>query len=127
MLNKDDKKFIADLVTGQISGLDNKINGLEQKLTAKIDGVEQKLTAKIDGLDKKIDGVDSRLSTEIRHNGVLIEKMQGDIDFLVEGHQTLNGRLTRIETDVTEIKETIFDYPILRETVKEHSRLLAAK
>ena len=100
-MTKDDRQFIASL----IKGLDDKITGL----------------------DKKIDEVDKRLSTEIRHNGVLIEKMQGDIDFLVEGHQTLNARLIRVEADVTEIKETIFDYPILRDVVKEHSRLLAVK
>ena len=109
MLNKDDKKFIVDLVTSQI-------NNLDKKLSAKIDGVKTGLEGRMDGLE-----------TQIRHNGVLIEKMQDDIDFLVEGHETLNARLTRVETSVTKIEETIFDYPVLRDVVKEHSKLLAAR
>lgn len=71
---KTDERF--DLVDFKIDTLNQKIDGVEVKLTKKIDGFEEKLTKKIDGfgekLTKKIDGVaadlkatDERLSKKI--------------------------------------------------------------
>ena len=49
--------------------LNQKIDGVDTKLTAKIDGVDAKLTAKIDGLDAKltakINSVETRLGEKI--------------------------------------------------------------
>jgi hypothetical protein len=55
----------------RIDRLDEKLtartDSLEQKLTARIDGVEQKLTARIDGVEQKltarIDGVEHKLDS----------------------------------------------------------------
>ncbi|MBN1258490.1 hypothetical protein JXA05_01905 [Candidatus Peregrinibacteria bacterium] len=113
MLTKDDRRFIATLVTDIV--------------TDRVGGLDKKLSARIDGLDKKIDGVNASLSEQIRHNGVLIEDIQSDLKGVAEKISFMDERLIRVENDVTEIKETIFDYPILRETVKKHSRLLAVK
>ena len=52
-----------------IRRLNDKMDGIDEKLTAKIDAVDQKLTAKIDGVEQrltaKIDGVDQRLTGKI--------------------------------------------------------------
>jgi SMC interacting uncharacterized protein involved in chromosome segregation len=63
-----DQKLTAKIDDAE-QRLTAKIDGVDQKLTAKIDGVDQKLTAKIDGVDQKltakIDGVDQRLTGKI--------------------------------------------------------------
>src|SRR5439155_19103562 len=53
------------VIDSRIAGLDQKIDGVDQKLSQKIDAVDQKLSQKIDGLDQKIDGVDARLTVKI--------------------------------------------------------------
>ena len=66
---KVDIRRLGDKIDGVDQKLTAKIDGVDQKLTAKIDGVEQRLTAKIDGVDQKltakIDGVDQRLTGKI--------------------------------------------------------------
>lgn len=109
-MTKDDKQFISGL-----------INGLKQEIT----GFESRLSKKITGLDGKIDGVESRLGEKIRHNGVMIEDLRDVVYSVADNVSDLNRRMKTIETDVTDIKEAIHDYPILRETVKKHSRQLA--
>lgn len=79
------------------------------------------ITEALNRLEKKID----KNSEEIRFSGVLIEKMQDKIDLLHEGHKTMLGQMSAMQDDITEIKTTIYDYPVLRETVKKHSRQLA--
>ncbi len=61
------------------------------------------------------------LGSQIRHNGVLIEKMQDDIELLCEGHETMHGQLKKVAEDVEEIKENTHDLPIIRQTVTNHS------
>jgi len=52
-----------------IRGLNDKVDALDNKLTAKIDAVDNKLTAKIEAVDKKltdkIDAVETKLTTKI--------------------------------------------------------------
>jgi predicted nucleic acid-binding Zn-ribbon protein len=59
------QKDVSDMKV-DIRRLGDKIDAVDEKLTAKIDGVEQRLTAKIDGVEQrlatKIDGVDQRLT-----------------------------------------------------------------
>jgi predicted nucleic acid-binding Zn-ribbon protein len=63
---------VDENLTAKIDGVDQKltakIDDLDQRLTAKIDGVDQKLTAKIDGADQKltakIEGVEQRLTAK---------------------------------------------------------------
>jgi len=49
-----------------IRRLNDKIDGIDAKLTSKIDGIDAKLTSKIDGIDakltSKIDGIDAKLT-----------------------------------------------------------------
>ena len=61
------QKDVSDMKI-DIRRLGDKIDSVDQKLSAKIDGVDQKLSAKIDGIDQKlsakIDGVDQKLSAK---------------------------------------------------------------
>src|SRR5882672_9216319 len=62
------QKDVSDMKI-DIRRLGEKIDAVDQKLTAKIDAVDQKLTAKIDAVDQKlsakIDAVDQKLSGRI--------------------------------------------------------------
>jgi predicted nucleic acid-binding Zn-ribbon protein len=59
---------IYDMKT-DLRKLNEKFDGVDQKLTARIEGVDQRLTAKIDSVNEKltakIEGVDQKLSTKI--------------------------------------------------------------
>ena len=65
---KIDIRRLGDKIDSVDQKLSAKIDGVDQKLSAKIDGIDQKLSAKIDGIDQrlsaKIDGVDQRLSAK---------------------------------------------------------------
>jgi chromosome segregation ATPase len=66
---KIDIRRLGDKIDSVDQKLSAKIDGIDQKLSAKIDSVDQKLSAKIDGIDQKlsakIDGVDQKLSAKI--------------------------------------------------------------
>jgi chromosome segregation ATPase len=65
---KIDIRRLGDKIESVDQKLSAKIDGIDQKLSAKIDGIDQKLSAKIDGIDQKlsakIDGVDQKLSAK---------------------------------------------------------------
>jgi chromosome segregation ATPase len=65
----DKVEGIDQKLTAKIDGVEQrlsaKIDSVDEKLTAKIDSVNEKLTAKIDSVDEKIDAVDQRLSGKI--------------------------------------------------------------
>jgi hypothetical protein len=52
-------------IRGDIRLLDQKIDGVDARLTVKVDGLDARLTTKIDSLDQKIDGLDTRLTIKI--------------------------------------------------------------
>ena len=52
-------------IRADIRSLDQKIDGVDAKLTTKIDGVDARLTTKIDALGDKVDDLDVRLTTKI--------------------------------------------------------------
>ena len=106
-MNKNDKEFITGLIKGVQSGLEKKITDVKGDLV------------------KQITDVKKSLEKQIRHNGVLIEHNKSNIEWLVESNKTLHERVGRVETNVVDIKETISDYHIVRETVKKHGRQLA--
>jgi hypothetical protein len=63
-------------------------------LDAKIDGVEQRLSARIDGTDAKIDGVEQRLDAKIDALAKLTE-----------------AQLRPLQEDVSLIKQRLFGQP----------------
>ena len=73
-----------------IRRLNDKIDAVDQNLTAKIDAVDAKLTAKIDAVDAKltakIDAVDAKLTAKI--DGV-DQRLTGKIDSLKDAQTTL--------------------------------------
>ena len=124
MMNKDDKQFIV----GLIDNLRTEITGVEDRLGERITDVAKKSDEKIEGLgdrlNKKITSVENRLGEQIRHNGILIEELQDDVSIIAQNVETLNIDMTAVKGDINEVKTIIADYPILRETVKKHSKQL---
>ena len=66
------KKVLQDVIApdlhairADMRSLDQKIDGVDAKLTTKIDGLDARLTTKIDALGDKVDDVDVRLTTKI--------------------------------------------------------------
>jgi hypothetical protein len=55
------KKAFQDLIAPELHAVRGDIRLLDQK----IDGVDARLTVKMDSLDQKIDGLDARLTTKI--------------------------------------------------------------
>ncbi|MBN1258798.1 hypothetical protein JXA05_03510, partial [Candidatus Peregrinibacteria bacterium] len=88
-----------------------------------LDGKVSALDEKVGSLDEKIDRVDANLSGQIRHQGVLLEDMRDDICALRDGHNFLTG----LKEDVQQILRNTADLPLIRKTVADHSRLLAAR
>jgi chromosome segregation ATPase len=66
------KRALQDLIAPELHAIRSDIRMLDQK----IDGVDAKLTAKIDALDQKIDGVDARLTIKIE----ALDQKIGDLD-----------------------------------------------
>ena len=81
---------VDNKLTAKIDAVDqklsDKIDAVDQKLTTKIDGVEEKLTAKIDGVDQrltgKIDSVKDALATlaiNMEKGFAAVEKSLGEL------------------------------------------------
>jgi len=93
------KSAFQDIIAPELHALRGDIRVLDQK----IDGVDSRLTTKIAGLDQKLDGVDSRLITKI---GGLSEKIDGvdsrlsaRLDALGEKIDSLDSRVsTKIDS-----------------------------
>src|SRR4051812_32525134 len=60
-----------------IRRLNDKMDGIDEKLTAKIDGVEQRLTAKIDGVDQRLTGKIDSLKDALTTLAINMEKQFG--------------------------------------------------
>ena len=86
----------------------------------------QFITGLFQALNQKIDGVEGKLMTEVRRNGVLIEQNTASIEWLVESNQTMNDRLTRVEDKVDRIEENTTVLPAIRMTLKNHGKRLTA-
>jgi len=88
-----------------IRRLNDKVDGIDQKLTAKIDGLDEKLTTKIDDLDKgltaKIDDVDKRLTAKIDD---VDKKLTGKIDAV---DQKLTGKIDTVDQKLTGKIDTV--------------------
>lgn len=119
---KDDKVFFL-----------NALNALEQRMRQGFSELKSELKLEFKGgitgvkneLQKEIASLRNELSDEIRYNGVLLEDIKSEFRANTESLQVLNKRMTIVENHVVAIRETIYDYPVLRETVQKHSRQLA--
>jgi len=80
---KVDLRRLNDKVDGVDQKLTAKMDSVDQRLITRIDGVEQRLTAKIDAVDEKltakIDAVDAKLTAKI---DAVDQRLSGKIDSL---------------------------------------------
>jgi len=90
--------------------------------------------------DKRfITGLIKGLDTQVRHNGILMERLGDGQKLLSEGFSglavrvehieadvsSLNDRMGNVELDVSEIKERVIDYTMVRDMAKDHDIKLA--
>ena len=60
-----DMRSLDQKIDGVDAKLTTKMDGLDARLTTKMDGLDARLTTKIDGLGDKVDDLDVRLTTKI--------------------------------------------------------------
>jgi len=63
-----------------IRRLNDKVEGVEEKLTAKIDVVDHKLTVKIDGVDQRLTGKIDSLKDVVMSLAISMEKQYANIE-----------------------------------------------
>ncbi|MEA3179536.1 MAG: hypothetical protein QOI59_3059 [Gammaproteobacteria bacterium] len=73
------QKDVSDMKI-DIRRLGEKIDAVDQKLTAKIDAVDQKLSAKIDSLDQKLTGRIDSVKDSVTSLAINIEKQFANIE-----------------------------------------------
>jgi hypothetical protein len=83
-MTKDDKQYLTKL----FKGLEGRFDTLEDQVARNYVAI-QKNSADI-----------KRLDEGVRHNGVLIEKLQDNIDLILEGNSSFHGRISRLEKAV---------------------------
>ena len=90
------KKAFQDLIAperhgirGDLRLLDQKLEGVDARLTARIDGVDARLTAKIDALDEKIDFLKGQLIAEIRRVDTRIDGLDREIRTAIDIRERL--------------------------------------
>ncbi len=101
---KNLKEEIVAAVEGSLESLRGEFGAFKAEITGSIQSLEAKLEAKMDtgfhAVDAGFHAVDARfqgVDSQMRGQGVLLEKMQGDIDILVEGQEVLNGQVDRLD------------------------------
>ena len=111
MLTKEDKKFIVDLISGQINGLG-----------ARLDRVETRL----DGVETRLDRFEIRLTDlteKDRRNGFLLEHIDSVISAMTEADSVKANRVTVVEKKLENLTEN--ELPAIRKTVSKHGLRLA--
>ena len=66
-------------IRGDLRLLDQKIDGVDARLSTKLDGVDARLTTKIDAIDQKIDSIKSELLSEIRRIDTRIDGLDREV------------------------------------------------
>jgi phage shock protein A len=73
------QKDVSDMKI-DIRRLGDKIDGVDQKLSAKIDGVDQKLSAKIDGVDQKLSAKVESVKDSVTTLAINMEKSFANLE-----------------------------------------------
>lgn len=105
-MTKDDKQFLKTLITD---------------LKIEIKDIKTDITDMKTDFGTRFD----KLKGETHRNGILLEKYDDYLMILSENYSTLNQSVAEIKLNVHDVKEMVFDYPILRNTVKKHSKQIA--
>ncbi|WP_066186114.1 hypothetical protein [Gracilibacillus timonensis] len=85
-----------------ITGLNNKIDAVEERLNTKIDSLDVKIDAVEERLNKKIDTVEKTLSTKI---DAVEERLGEKIDILDDKFSILSDDVVSTRTDVKRLKK----------------------
>ena len=92
-MNKDDKAFIREALGELKNELRGEIRSVKTELRGEIQSVKTELGGRIDELTKQVE----ENTVEIRHTGVLIERLEDKIDLVAENTLGLNRRVTVLE------------------------------
>jgi archaellum component FlaC len=94
----------------KFGGVDNKFGEMDARLggmDARFDQVDARLDgmdARLGGMDARLGGIDARfekLEEEVRHNGVEIEHLRGQVQLISEAVSGLDYRLTSFQNQTT--------------------------
>ena len=75
---------------------DEIVEAIDERLDARFEVFEKKIERKFQAIDERFNTLETKMDDGFRHQGVLIEKMQDDIDTLVDGQEMLHERIDRV-------------------------------
>ena len=97
-MTKDDKQYFKGLFKGLEGRFDN-LEGRFDNFEGRFDKLEDQVGRNYEAIQKN-SGLIQKNSDEIRHLGVRFEKMQSDIDLILEGNSSFHSRISRLEKAV---------------------------
>ncbi|MBU1018131.1 CCDC90 family protein [Patescibacteria group bacterium] len=105
--------------------LRGEMNGMRTELRGEMNGMRTELKGEMNGMRTELKGEMNGMRGDIRANGVLIENLDTALCGVAEGVSDINRRMKNVEADVSDIKNTIHDYPTIRKMVQRHEKQLA--
>ena len=135
-MTKDDKQFFRGLIGDLRVELKKDISSLRtefredmgtfrDELRGEMNGMRTELRGEMNGMRTELKGEMNGMRGDIRANGVLIENLDTALCGVAEGVSDINRRMKNVEADVSDIKNTIHDYPTIRKMVQRHEKQLA--
>jgi hypothetical protein len=98
------KKAFQDVIAPEIHELHGEIRRLDQK----IDGVDARLTIKLDALDQKIDDVDARLNIKLGSLDNRIDNMDQRLTIKIDGLRAeMVSELRRVDNSIAAVHTRI--------------------
>ncbi len=86
---RGDLRLLDQKIDGVDARLSAKIDGLDARLTARIDGVDGRLTTKIGALDGKIDSLKAELLAELRRVDQRIDSVDRELRTAIDVRERL--------------------------------------
>ena len=86
---RGDLRLLDQKLEGVDARLTARIDGVDARLTAKMDGVDARLTTKIDALDEKIDFLKGELIAEIRRVDTRIDGLDRELRTAIDIRERL--------------------------------------
>ena len=116
-LNKrfDGMEQSFDVMQGRFDVMERRFGTMEGHFDAmekRFDGVDERFEGvdrQFEKIDKRFEGLETKMDEGFRHQGVLLEVMQGDINTLVDGHEVLHERIDRLQGTVSGIEVKVDD------------------
>lgn len=89
---------------------DEIVEAMKAEFGGRFDAIDERfkvIDTRFDAMDRRFDSMDERMDEGFRHQGVLIEAMQDDIDTLVEGQEVLHQRIDRVQSSVLRLEAKV--------------------